>query len=81
MPASKDTLKAVHDVLMRHITWEQAVAIATDLLEVPGNSSFRKTVVDLSELFDVATDVPFNPKIKERKGRTQRYHNRGGSLD
>lgn len=50
MSASDDTISKVARVILRHVDREVAVKIATELLEVPGNKSFRETVERLAKL-------------------------------
>ena len=44
MPASRDTVEAVPEVVRRHVSEQQLRRIVRDLLDVPGNASFRETI-------------------------------------
>ena len=47
MAASDKTVEAIAKVILRHVTPEVAERIIGDLLEVPGNQSFRDTIAKL----------------------------------
>jgi hypothetical protein len=47
MAASDKTVEAIAKVILRHVTPEIARRIIDDLLEVPGNKSFRDTIAKL----------------------------------
>ena len=47
MAASDKTVEAIAEVILRHVTPEVAERIINDLLEVPGNQSFRDTIAKL----------------------------------
>lgn len=50
MAASDKTTEEVFDILERHLTREQIVAVLRDLGRVDGNRSFRVTVGKLKSL-------------------------------
>lgn len=47
MTASLATVKDVLEIVLRHVDKETAKAIFKDLQSVPGNSSFRTTIIKL----------------------------------
>jgi hypothetical protein len=47
MVTSHDTISKIHQVLARHLTGRQIRLILDDLTMVPGNQSFRETVIRL----------------------------------
>ena len=47
MVTSRDTIEKIHGVLARHLTGRQIRLILDDLTMVPGNQSFRETVIRL----------------------------------
>lgn len=48
MTASYKTVEAVYAAVRKHVTDEQMIKIIDELMEVPGNKSFRETVVRLA---------------------------------
>jgi hypothetical protein len=44
LSASRNTVEAVLEVIQRHVTEPQLRRIVRDLLDVPGNASFRETI-------------------------------------
>ena len=47
MAASDKAVEVIAKVILRHVTPEVAERIIDDLLEVPGNQSFRDTIAKL----------------------------------
>ena len=47
MVTSLDTIQRIHKVLTTHLTGKQIRLILDDLTMVPGNQSFRETIVRL----------------------------------
>jgi hypothetical protein len=47
MSASNQTVKALAEVILRHVSRDTADKIVNDLLEIPGNKSFRDTIAML----------------------------------
>ena len=52
MAASKDTLTEVLRVVMLHTDLETARKIFKDLLQVQGNESFRKSIINVNKILD-----------------------------
>jgi len=44
MAARRDAVEAVLEVVRRHVSEQQLRRIVRDLLDVPGNASFRETI-------------------------------------
>jgi hypothetical protein len=44
MAASRDTVKAVSEVVWRHVSELRLRRTARDMLDVPANASFRETI-------------------------------------
>ena len=51
MSASHDTVEKVLDVVLKHVDRRTAGKIIDELLDIPGNQSFRDTVVRLRDRF------------------------------
>lgn len=49
MVASRDTVERSLDVLIRHVGATKTATIAAELVDVPGNASFRRTVLALRD--------------------------------
>jgi hypothetical protein len=49
MVASNDTVTKIYWVIRKHCTDSQIKAIIKDLIDVPGNQSFRDTIIRLQE--------------------------------
>jgi len=54
MAASHDTVEQIYLIIKRHVSDDQLEAIIDELLQVPGNKSFRETIRRLAgrRLFD-----------------------------
>jgi hypothetical protein len=50
MAASNDTVLGIYTVLRRYLTGRQIRLILDDMAEVPGNQSFRDTIIRLQTL-------------------------------
>jgi len=65
MATSHDTVEKIHQVLARHITGRQIRLILDDLTMVPGNQSFRETIIRLQRFHQ--TWAAGNVAIPEKK--------------
>lgn len=55
MVASHETVEQIYMVVRKHVTGKQMELILRDLLEVPGNKSFRDTIGRLADIDGVET--------------------------
>ena len=49
MAASTHTIKAIATVMVRHVDRQTIEKIVDELLDIPGNSSFRETIRRLAD--------------------------------
>lgn len=50
MPASHETIDKLYSVMKKHLSCKQLNAIVLDLTSVPGNASFRESIMRLQKL-------------------------------
>ena len=50
MSASYDTMIRIHNVLLKYVDSRKLDAMLRDLLEIPGNRSFRESIQRLAEI-------------------------------
>lgn len=50
MVASPETIERIYNVIRRHVPDKQIALILRDLVDIPGNRSFRETIMKLVEV-------------------------------
>jgi hypothetical protein len=74
MVASTKTLDALAAVVLKHMTPGKARDMMKDMLEIPGNKSFRETLVGLQERLRLCDR---RPRAKPRRSELPRDQHDG----
>lgn len=67
MTASYKTVEAVYSAVRRYVTDRQMELIIDDLLQIPGNKSFKDTIKRLAGIDARVTHLPSRPNSGQRK--------------
>jgi hypothetical protein len=66
MPASNDTIREIAKALRRHVDASTLEEVINDLLDVPGNRSFREAIEALAREFELKEPPMKSPPLVYR---------------